>query len=158
MFIIVTGTPTVGFTACGPYDSEDEAWAVGRESREYLHDNHWWVLPLQPVFWSVKRTAQQWRDFNNPSEGRRCFVAFAGGIGCEWEFVGPVEEVEDEDDANMPANKIHFLREMRDVVYLEFGFCKLGFEALDANDDSLGLFPDQRSAAVAVFRQGGGDA
>jgi hypothetical protein len=33
-----------------------------------------------------------------------------------------------------------------------------GFEGFDANDDSLGMFPDQRSAALAVFMHGGSDA
>jgi hypothetical protein len=34
---------------------------------------------------------------------------------------------------------------------------KSGFEAVDADERTLGMFPDSKSAATAVFMQGGGD-
>ena len=74
MFIILTGDPTVGFTAVGPYATKSAAADDGNYARTEYGGSDWWVFPL-----------------HDPHDPNGAFVIFCNGDGIEspFTFIGP---------------------------------------------------------------------
>jgi hypothetical protein len=72
MFLLLTGDPCVGFTAVGPYVTEDAAGDDGDYVRNEYGGSDWWVLPL-----------------SEPSNPDGAFVIFNGDIETPFAFTGP---------------------------------------------------------------------
>jgi hypothetical protein len=93
MFIILTGGPVKGFTACGPCATEEEA---GSEALCTYGGQDWFVFPLRRVapFLPPGRTAKEWRE-----SGEKLWVRFAaGGLDEQWKFTGPHDQGHPGDD------------------------------------------------------------
>jgi hypothetical protein len=71
-FIILTGNPTVGFTAVGPYVAACAAQDDGDYVRIEYGGSDWWVLPL-----------------HEPHDPNGNFVIFSGDIESPFTFIGP---------------------------------------------------------------------
>jgi hypothetical protein len=74
--IILTGDPTVGFTAVGPLDKSDDVSGIGEWARAKFGGADWFELSL-----------------HGPSDPTGDVVVFAGDIGCKFRFHGPFVDV-----------------------------------------------------------------
>jgi hypothetical protein len=63
MFIVLSGNPTAGFSAFGPYDDEAEAQAICTAVQNKYGGVDWFVFPLaRTAPCPPPRRAQQWRE------------------------------------------------------------------------------------------------
>ena len=86
MFIVLTGDPWVGFTAAGPYGTEEEAGSAGEFARSEYGGTDWYVLRLAPPApCAPRRTAKAWRA------AEEAWIRFSGAIGEKWTFTGPFD-------------------------------------------------------------------
>jgi hypothetical protein len=72
MFFILTGSPSVGFTAVGPYVTATAADDDGDYARIEYGGSDWWILPL-----------------SEPSDPVGTFIVFSGDIENRFSFTGP---------------------------------------------------------------------
>jgi hypothetical protein len=89
MFIVVTGNPWIGFTACGPFDTEEECDIAGDIARVTYADSNcdWYGMDLrQSASARQSHTAKEWRTM------KEAWVRFSGDITEPWKFVGPFEQ------------------------------------------------------------------
>ena len=82
MFIILAGGPRTGFTAAGPYASEEEPSNAG-DAAQRAYGGEWIVFRLWGTGKRSARTAKQWRESGG-------WVRLAHGcIRMGWRFTGP---------------------------------------------------------------------
>lgn len=92
-FIILTGDPSTGFTAVGPYAAACAAEDDGDYARIEYGGSDWWVLPL-----------------NEPCDPNGTIVVFSDNIESSFTFTGPFADEETARSYGRPLVPNHIMQ------------------------------------------------